>query len=218
MLVSRKEGLSFLVLLFCCSAVQRNGAVQRKQGFGFVYLFQEKKGLFQEQEGLPLAAASCRQLSLAACFKNRQLTLAAASCRQLPLAAAQKRPGFVSQEEEPGVVQEGRTGVCVFQQETRCCSTKGQKQGKGTRRRTRNQEEDQEEDQVLFSSTRRRTRCCSTRGRTRNHVVSCQLLVVSCQLLVVSCQLLLSCFSSTCPKQKNKQLSSFLLVLETNHS
>ena len=68
---------------------------------------------------------------------------------QEPLAAAQKRPGFVSQEEEPGVVQEGRTGVCVFQQETRCCSTKGQEQGKGP-----------EEEPGTRKKTRKKTRCC----------------------------------------------------------
>ena len=48
----RKEGLSFLVLLFCCSAVQRKAdnvfglkqttfLVWSRQRFGFVYLFQE---------------------------------------------------------------------------------------------------------------------------------------------------------------------------------
>ena len=80
MLVSRKEGLSFLVLLFCCSAVQRNGAVQRKQGFGFVYLFQE---------------GFVSRTRRAACFKNRSSS------------AASLKEDQVLFHKEPGVVQPG---------------------------------------------------------------------------------------------------------------
>ena len=82
----------------------------------FVYLFQEKKGLFQEQEGLPLAA----------CFKNRSSFL-------LPLF------------------------FCLFQEplkehnKKRCCSKKRR----------------QQEDKVLFN----KTRCSSVQEDQKQGVV-----------------------------------------------
>ena len=98
----------------------------------FVCLFQEG------QEGLPLAAARCRSLPLAA-----------ARCR-----SKKRRPGFFSERQarnqvfvsfkRTGAVQEGRTGVCVFQK-NRCSSS-------------------------LF----KKTRCCSEKkNQKKNHVVSC---------------------------------------------
>ena len=67
---------------------------------GFVYLFQEKKGLFQEQEGLPLAACFKNRCS-SACFKNR------------------------SKKKEQVFVSFKRTGVLLFKKKkkNRCCST-----------------------------------------------------------------------------------------------
>ena len=84
-----------------------------------------------------------------------------------------RRPGFVSQEEEPGVVQQGEEPgfVYLFQEgqeekKTRCSSVQegrtgvvlfNQKKNQVLFKKTRNQEEGQKKNQVLFK--KRRPRC-----------------------------------------------------------
>ena len=93
--------LSFLVLLFkekllekkWCRLFQEKNSKKRRQLF--VFLFQEKKGLFQEQEGLPLAA----------CFKNRSSFL---------LLVSRKEPLFFCLFQEP--LKEKKKEQVLFQE------------------------------------------------------------------------------------------------------
>ena len=92
---------------FCLFVSRKEGFVsKKKRRQGFVYSFQEKKGLFQEQEGLQNRSSS-------ASFVSR---------------TAQRKPGFVYLFQEKKALfqeQEGllvsRTASCLFQEPRAAC-------------------------------------------------------------------------------------------------
>ena len=105
MLVSRKEGLSFLVLLFCCSAVQRKAdnvkvlfdnvkvlfkktTFLKKTRFLFICF---KKGLFQEQEEKGCLFQEPLKEMVLFFFCLFQEPLKEKGCRSKKRAAAQRK-------------------------------------------------------------------------------------------------------------------------------